>query len=263
MRIAFCFALLAVLSTACGRHAQKDADDPTPLEEITALRDDAVARFDPAQLERCDFGTFAALYEAFGGPAIGVAQLETAPGEWHRHFSPCYPQDSKSEVSRDQFISLGLWAWGRADRTAIAQRVVAYGEAHGWLMGEGPEGIAGIKPLASVWRKMAGGEGLVEDSADGLPGLTGFQGHLVANYLYWRSKVYGSLSGAEVAVLGQLAAATPQSPYLDALHHAFTDGNFVGAVIKAKQMTDCAQWWGSCHPTVYLVMTAGVMGGKP
>lgn len=255
------FALVCLLALpACGRHESQEATNP--IDEARAMRDEAVAAFDPATIERCDFATFAGQFEAYTGKDIGFARLEEPAGHWNRHFAPCYPADSKADTSRDVYLSLALWAAGRPDRAAIAQRVVSWGEPRGWDMGEGPSGVVNITDFAQLFHKMSGTAGLVEGSADGLPGLSGFQGHVLSIYLLTRAKLYGSLSAAEVGVLKTLAAQTPESPYLEAVAHRFTDGDYTHAVDLAKRMKTCSQWWGSCHPTVYLAMAVGVMEGK-
>lgn len=257
---ALLFALAACSCAPC-------ASQPTgqDLSAVRADRNRIVAEYDPSTIERCDFVTFAALYEAFNGNgrSAGVTGLEQIGGKWERHFAPCYPANSRSETTRDGYLAVLHRAWSDQDALLI-DRIIFYAEPRAWITGEGDPWVTSVADLAPLMYHMARRpEPLTGLAVDDNP-LHGFRGHLLALFIYLRGRVDGSVSEAERLALVELAKAEPRSPIYAALLARFSDGNQAEAIEKLLSMPRVVGpfGWGSAPWQVYFMVAAGIMEGR-
>lgn len=65
------------------------------------------------------------------------AAFDKATGQWHRRplDKPCYPDHTKSTISRDMLVGLLYWVW-QNDRKDIATQIVWYALRHFGFMGQ-------------------------------------------------------------------------------------------------------------------------------
>ena len=107
---------------------------------------------------KCDGVTFTSLSCIARGLAkddcpVYKAEDDKEPGHWFRHAQhDCFaldgqPGGSRSSNSPDMFIALGLRFWHYHDLASV-ERVIAYGEHHGWVMGEAR---ASVRAATVVW----------------------------------------------------------------------------------------------------------------
>ena len=274
-------AFVLALGFSCGHKDMGDDKDSTAVLKEKA---DLYSHGDIFQVERCDRATFFTHYASLGFP-IDISNFEKTPGRLERDAAPCYPEFSKSEASREIYIGWLHMIWTTKDVKAL-DRLIAYGEAHSWVMGEGPEDLVNISPLAPMIylmkSKMGNAVGIASvketnasvaftsDDTDTI--LSGFKGHVLASYLWLAVQVQGKLGPVGLAALKTLADASPGNPMYQALNHRFTDGkqSIASAVLLNTKLFpedkipqgSGSLGWGSCPDFLYWLITYQIMLGK-
>ena len=124
----------------------------------------------------------------------------------------------------------------------------------------GKESLAYEKPeLKGMIEKISGQASLAE-SADA---IGGFQGHLLASYIWLDARISGQVSGIELDALNVLTSQTPQSPFFSALYHRFSDGNQDGTLeLMRSWNTPYSNFWGSAPDSVMFTVTTAILEGK-
>lgn len=243
-------AVLAFGIAACnvGRHEPKAASPRDERLEALRLRElevlaDLAAASDPAtgwpSAVDCDALLWAGLAAAAGAP-VTLAAGEYAPGEMHRRPRPaCWTPDggdqgSKSAVSRDMLAGY-LWGVWRAGDVGALQRLAAYGEAHGWVMGGGDPFRTGmgtnLKGLLGRALARLGG-GLHEWRflpTTYLPGGKDYEQHLAVLGLLLEGEVKGALTDGELAVLEAVTGAAADDALFQAARGTY-DGDMARAL---------------------------------
>lgn len=239
--------LFPLLAFACGVQPPSHTD----LERVQARRDYLVAHFDQTGIERCDRITFAALAAA-SGAGNDISGFEKPEGKWNRDTKRCYPADSKSECSLDGYLSVLLYAATHKD-TALVRRMRSFLESSDYICGKGPESVTSIGKLRSIIDLLAGSSlALTSDS------LLGFRGHLLANYLWLKRKIYGQNNAFEKGLLWTLYKDAPRSPFLAALA-----GKTQEAIDNLNDFpTPYSDLWGSAPDNVIYMATVAILEGK-
>jgi len=266
MRCTIISSILALLLVAaCGRHDDGPADK-TILEQAKPYYDEACASYQPSQTPRCDRATFVASQTTLCGDHYGLAQYEITPGQWMRDTTECYPDESKSQCSRDTYLWVMFDAYKRGDFARL-QRIKDYGEAHDWVMCVGDDDRVSIKPLVSLLNKILDGQNLVGE-ADAMPddldvvtkALAGFRGHLVAGYLWFRGDVLHGLTTN--VTLRLIKEETPASPWFSSLFHRFDSKDTdQGGTLELLKVADGDYGWGSSPPQFHKAATYKVLEG--
>ena len=263
------------LTQACGkRHDNGEAPAPIP-DQAKPFYDEACASYVPSKTPRCDRSTFVAAMTVLCGKDYGLAAYEKEPGVWHRDVEPCYPAESSSECSRDAYLWVIFGAYKRGDLGAI-QRIYDHATEHDWVMCEGDPAVTSIRPLASMIRKSltetysASAPRFLEkvdtwpDDLDVITNaLSGFRGHLVAGYLWFRASVLGGLTTP--LPLKLLADETPDSPWFSALYHRYNeqapDQSETLELLRKTSRVDDTFGWGSSPWEFHLAATYQVLAG--
>jgi len=282
------------VTCSCKQHEEQetDAPDKTKWERVLEKRDFYVSNYTPAIFQqRCDNLTFMSLWSAFTSNAeTDVYGLELRPGEWHRDTKGCFPNDSKSEISRDGFIMLLNYLRVQEDSSAL-HRIWDYGVEHNWIMGDGPWKLTNMLPLVPVLAKMINKEWTppvvaynvlsmdIDSHYDAHTNdvkftkkdlLTGFRGHLLTMYLYLVGKLNGSLNELEFKAVQMLYEENSNNPLVLAVYHRFGDGD-QGSAIEILNSDVKNPWevttetgvygWGSCPKIVHFVTAVGILEG--
>jgi hypothetical protein len=242
--------ILLIVLSSCSHKAQ-DVTGPRNFSDIQARRDDMLQTFQPSTITRCDYATFALLWNAVGGHA-SIAGLENPSGKWNRHFQPCYPVDSQSETSRDSYLSLLHLTQTTGDMTPI-KRVLDYAKPLNWITGAGPIDVTSIAPLVPAMQAVAERLPVV---------IPGFSAHQMASYLWLMGRRQGALNEVEMQALKILVSNQPDAPIMLALLHRFTDGDQTETVAALDSMTDAAVFWGSAPNDVYYAVTVAIAEGR-
>jgi hypothetical protein len=139
------FKILLTISMvfACSRFshpATKTVPDPSPLDIKAELYKTASKAHQDAHgflTTGCDSLLFTALLAATAKPEIDVLAARDGEGAWHRRpDAPCFPENSRSEISRDMITGVMFWALFQ-NRADVLEDLRAYGKAHNWTMGLG------------------------------------------------------------------------------------------------------------------------------
>ncbi len=256
--------LLTFLFLSCSRLDNGGAEgiDLAPYQNE---RDRICAEFDATTVERCDRSTFHVLMAAMCPGMKLPTEYEVPSGKWNRDTAPCYPDDSRSETSRDAYLQNLL----TENKEAIA-RIVAYAEPREWETGEPHGGVGNIAPLVPLLRgyTLAGeSDSIVDEGIEAAKkAFTGHRGHLVAEYLWVVARLRGGLTLSGSSLLKTLHEETPDSPFLSCLYHRFSrlDSSQKHTVYLLKKMpwVNNTFGWGSSVPDVHYAATVMCLEGK-
>lgn len=89
--------------------------------------------------DECDSLLFSCLLGAIPEVDVNImSALDKKTGMWHRRpcSKPCYPEHSKSTISRDMLLGLCIYAYCK-NRLDILEQVISYALAHYLVMGKG------------------------------------------------------------------------------------------------------------------------------
>jgi hypothetical protein len=235
--------ILLLALTACGheRHEQQPASPQVdPRVEVLAAavegwKAEVNAAADagggwPAGRD-CDSLLWAGLARAAGADHVNLALAEYAPGELHRRPAPsCYDngdQGSKSTVSRDMLTGYLLGVW-RARDLGAALRLADYGEAHGWVMGEGDRARTEMRTnlkgiLGRILHKLGGPSREYRFlPALYLPGGKSYEQHLAVLGILLGGEVSGDIGGDQLAVLNANASDSPEDGLFQGVRGVYT-----------------------------------------
>lgn len=153
--------------------------------------------------------------------AINIwAAYDAASGQWHR--TPkhdCYPDRSKSTISRDMLLGV-LWYAYIHDDLKLAESIWDYGSSHEWVMGQGPESRTKFNPaikatLAQLIYKLGGADHYWERTYPldlaWLPGSTDFEAHVQVWHILLRLRVYDKIESSAFARLKEQANREPEN----------------------------------------------------
>lgn len=235
--------LAASLFSSCSYFARDNSPIPTK-DDLPQLRVkyEKYLELSKAELDnssftkpKCDSLLFTSLYAAAGGN-VNVFQAEKLPGEWHRHPGfECYPGDSKSSISKDMFTGLLQLIWAKRDHAAI-ERLVDYGNAHDWLMGEAindTERYSRTKvlgPFKATFYELRFRLGGADSDVRKIPhvwdpNLKGFERHLEILDQLLRGMMIGGINDLQLAYLKKVANDEPHNALYQAIYHKFKDGD--------------------------------------
>lgn len=257
--------ILSLFACGCGK-AKEEVDSRQDLSTVEKISKDIAKTAKLSKIDRCDWLTFAGLYDAFGRK-IDIYSAEVKPGRWERHEKPCYPDESRSSISQEGILGALHALWSRDDDDGI-NRLNEYGNDHGWIMGDGPTDITQMLHLAPTVSAMAGRAS--RNSGIGIPvAVKGFRAHVLASYLHLRGRVYRSLSWAEFEMAKKLHKDHPGNPVFAALYHRYDDGDFQDSIDIL--MNDFPQGtangkekygWQGCPDFIAYIWTVAIMKGK-
>jgi hypothetical protein len=222
--------LFLLLLPAC-RHPAQD----TKINDIQKLQEKlsfyCSQDIDPYKLvDRCDGLTFLGLYDAYC-KRIDIYAHEYPAGQWHRSIKPCYPKDSRSEISFESQLGAIHACWARQD-AACFKRMLKYAEAHDWILGEGPEEYTKLNELSFLIKRAITNldklAALTYDEAESktlLDRLKGYRGKVITDYVSIKGKIYGYVNSAELALVKLALDKDPENPIYRVLYAKYEDGH--------------------------------------
>ncbi len=231
--------LLLLFLSSCGRHDSQDVDSNdlsllTDIVNVYKLQANQVETVEGwIQPEDCDSALFNGL-ASMALPNINLKAAQVAAGQWHRRpavLGNCYPNESKSEISRDMMVGI-IWSiWRRRDLQA-ADDLLQYGRSNLWRMGEGQvqdtqEVPNFMRLLAEVIYQLGGSNYAERSLAPSLEvaGGTDYQRHLQVMFIALKGEVYGSLSEHDVSVLKHHVDEQAWNPLFYSVYHKYKDGD--------------------------------------
>ena len=135
--------LIILVLLSCGKAKPpvvSDAFDNPALDAKAAIYAKAFERHQESHgfiSDNCDSLLFSSLLAATSVPNINIMAARDDSGAWHRQPDKrCYPQDSKSEISRDMLLGVIFWAV-HSGQAKVLEEMYQYGKDHQWIMGDG------------------------------------------------------------------------------------------------------------------------------
>lgn len=267
--------LLVLVLFACG-HKQKDTQDTSLLGQAQSKGDTIYGQVsDRIYRERCDKLTFKGMLSAYSSQNLDPYESN---GQWIRDDLPCYPTYSVSSISLDGVLGVLHHIVATRDAARL-NRLISYGEAHNWIMGQGPSEYTNIYALVpfiySLKKKLSLADenmNLVDLSVQTQEILSGFRGHLLADYIWLTMEKDGQIGELELQLLKQLVSASPGEPMYQALLHRVVDGDQTIALTllltdptyddSTVMRNDSAFGWGSQPAAVSYLVTLAIVEGK-
>ena len=156
----------------------------------------------------CDALLFNSL-SVVGGASHDLLQYRNESDRWFRTpTKDCYPERSKSSISRDMFLGVMWWAWVNQDLDTL-ERIYQYGAANTWVMGEGVPSRTVMTPvlvgtLSKAICKLGGTCRAVRHTPAAWGAVfEGFQRHLQLLHILLRADIDGGLTTPDRnAILG-------------------------------------------------------------
>jgi len=249
--------------TSCSKHEGHETTDEYPtVDEIAAGYLEQMKGLDDETLfpDRCDRLTFLSLASGFVSRR-DLSSYEYEDGQWHRHTSPCYPDDSRSEISFDGLIGVLHHAWTSNDRTLI-DRMAAYGRANDWVMGEGPREYTFLPQVGLITDDMLGHMNLTNRPAYTLD--SSHKEHLLVLSAWLKLRYAGFIEDHEILILKNL----PKSPLGDALLARLKDGSQSKSILYLSKYPEKLpletgeQEWSGCPKYLYFFLIKAVVDGN-
>jgi hypothetical protein len=177
--------------------------------------------------DECDSLLFTGLIGA-AGVDIDIEAAQGKPGQWFRRPSQdCYPDHSKSTISRDMILGLLWYSW-RNKRLDIVTDLFQYGRRNDWVMGKGSPSRTALSPLMintiiRIIQKLDG-KAWPYISPEIWPKVEpGYQRHIQTLHLLLRGEVMGKLSGQAVDRLKANYEDEPHNILFQAAHNLWIE----------------------------------------
>jgi len=250
--------LLALLLIQCGKKGTKPKDNTTDPRKLALLqvkfntyRELSKTQQDGHGFilsEDCDSLLFTGLYSIVPGIEVDITAARSPSLAWYRRptvdgSDPCYPEHSKSSISRDMFVGL-LWNIWETKNIDLANEIWQYGSNSQWVMGEGDPSRTIFTPsmqatLADIIYKLGGTDHAVTRA---IPQSyvtinTGFQAHLDILSVLLRSRVLGTInypvifgSPKPLDVIKAQYNRVPSNSLFSYAYHKYFDGDYGEAI---------------------------------
>lgn len=253
------------LLLGCRRH--DEGKTPLDFNAAKVRRDYLCATWNPEEVERCDRSTFDVLMAAMCDKLV-PRKYENPIGKWNRDTAECYPTDSRSETSRDTYLSLVL----SQDKEAIAN-AITWAESNNGDTGHPVGGVGNVKDLLPLMRRAISSdfttqtESMIDDGIEAAKtALSGHRGHLIGEYIWAEARINGGITALGATILRQLNEETPNSPWLSCMYRRFSRLKLSQDV--TIELLDMMKWepntfgWGSSIPAVHYAMTVKCLEGR-
>ena len=184
----------------------------------------------------CDSTLFSGLVGCDPKVAVNLEAAIDLTGAWTRRpvdargCDTCYPQHSKSSISRDMFVGV-LWYIWHNKRLDLAEDIYAYGEKNSWIMGKGAASRIVFSPglrsiLAEIIYRLGGkNRPIVRSIPHFVTKNNGFAAHLEVLTSGLRADLLG---GADKQILDTLeyhALRQPHNALFNFFYHQYTSTN--------------------------------------
>lgn len=185
-------------------------------EQYGTMARAAQQEFGFIESSHCDSLLFTSLGAA-GGLLVSIEAAQGEPGQWFRRpAKDCYDTGkSKSDISKDMFMGLA-WHLFYSSRADLAEGVLRYGRANGYIMGRGPASRTFMTPsLQAVYAELLqylGGPTFdpeIRFPQVYPPGERGYTAHLQVLNILLRAHTTGGISDAAKARLSDHRARNP------------------------------------------------------
>ena len=235
------YLIFLLLLVSCRRvHLNKKTSNPTA--ELVAKKHTYCELSKPEYelndyvVSKCDGVLFTGLH-AIGCDYASISLFEDN-GRWYRDPEhKCGPTHggASSTISKDMLTGILTYMWWSKDLAAI-NRMIEYGKANSWVMGECVDTVTTISKcimspgqISLLYDMQAGlklGTGTTTSSADGSSDAnTGFAAHLDILFILLPGSVHNAISDSELQTLKEQSERQPKNALYQAAYHKFKDGD--------------------------------------
>lgn len=241
-------ALLAGLWVSligCGRDGDKAPQPPSTSPELVdklLLKHQTYLNLYPSKQDaygfiesnHCDATLFTGLLGAVQPQGIDFTSAKKDDGSWTRRplvngQDTCYPDNSKSTISRDMFVGIMWYIW-KNKRLDLAEEIYRYGEENSWVMGQGAPARIVFMPgnqadLAEMIYKLGGQDRPITRSIPQFIGkTTGFAAQLDVLSILLRADMKGYVENFDI--IEYHYNRNPDNALFSYVYHKYTDGNY-------------------------------------
>lgn len=232
------FIWVLILIASCNKSNNKAHEHVEDLDLLQAKRDFYLKEVPKVQGEagflsddHCDSLLWTSL-ASVGGLDADVLAAREDNGQWHRRPQmDCYPDGSKSSISRDMLLGVMWWAL-EFERKDVASGLISYGKAHNWFMGEGDPSRTFLTPalqatLADITKKLGGADEVILRNYPQLwtEDQKGFEAHLQVLHILLRGRVNDGIDDVMLKRLKEHVERNPLNPFFQFAAHLYTDGD--------------------------------------
>ena len=181
----------------------------------------------------CDSLLFTGLLGAVLPEGIDIRAAEKSPGEWTRRplvdgKDTCYPESSKSTISRDMFTGLFWYAW-RNQRLDILEDIWDYGVDNSWVMGSGAPSRIYLTPnargtLAEAIYRLGGDDHFIRSAPQVRGRTVGVEAVLDYLSIQMWAEMRGGIHEGELDLMAHHAQREPRNALARYIHSKYTDG---------------------------------------
>jgi len=185
--------------------------------------------------DHCDSLLFSALNAVACNERIDIRDAEGEPGEWFRRpAKDCFPDHSKSTISRDMLLGVILYAV-HFNEPDILDDLWEYGSSNNWVMGEGLLDRTLFTPtmiaiLAEARYKLSGVDVAARHLGQTYDSTPGYRSHLSILKMVIKSKLEG-LSSWDKRNLRKLKEKNPTNPLIQAMYAKHIGGDYTAALV--------------------------------
>jgi len=225
MKLVYILISCLIILHLCGCENKEPKSYNFTLESIQAKSDFYCIASPPIEelSNRCDKLTFHGMFDAFCRRS-NIYDHEWNPGEWHRDYKECYPDDSRSEISTEGILSALIAMFERGDYDKI-QDFWDYMERNDWVAGVGPEKYTKMLQLKALIKEIMEKHGIklqnhakvLRYAAESSDSSIGYRGNVLAFYIFIHGYSLGYIESWHLKLLKELAKEVPQSPFYQAL----------------------------------------------
>ena len=228
--------LTLLLALSCSNPGIKPTDHPLldQLKERTELYKD-LGPTGFISTEYCDSLLFSALNAVARNERIDIEDAQGEPGQWFRRPSKdCFPENSKSTISRDMLLGVILYAVHFREPD-ILDDLWEYGSSNNWVMGEGVIDRTLFSPtmialLAEARYKLSGVDVAARFLAQTYDTTPGYRSHLSILKMVIKAKLDG-LSTWDKRNLRILKEKNPTNPLIQAMYARHIGGDYTAALV--------------------------------
>ena len=254
--IVFLFSLLV---TTCGTSGAKQGtvtqEDllPVLIEKTEIYKSLVASKQDSSgfiESDHCDALLFTSLLRASTSSlAVDLYSARSSANKWFRRpmvtpdVDPCYPDHSKSSISRDMFTGVLWYAW-RVKDVQMLEDLWDYGIENTWVMGDGDASrtVMTVNMQGLLARTIYRLGGTDHPIARAYPAVytkaqTGFQAHLTVLAILLQGELDKEVSDSNLGILKHHAEREPRNSLFRYGYAKYSDGDLTDAIITLIDST--------------------------